>query len=101
MAHGIALSSRPYASSLISNGERFRSGKRISSAMTESTDDAVVSRRFAKRQQRRQSRRGAQLSLRTRIRSRTSGGTLGPVSERLYPGLANDTLARAGQAAAG
>ena len=36
-------------------GERFRSGERISSAMAESTVNAVVSKRFAKRQARQSS----------------------------------------------
>jgi hypothetical protein len=37
--------------SLINYGERFRSGERISSCLAESTVNALISKRFAKRQQ--------------------------------------------------
>ncbi|QRM35173.1 hypothetical protein JO965_40020 (plasmid) [Microvirga sp. VF16] len=37
--------------SLINYGERYRSGERISSAFVEATLNAVVSKRFAKKQQ--------------------------------------------------
>jgi hypothetical protein len=37
--------------SLINYGERFRSGERISSCLAESTVNAIISKRFAKRQQ--------------------------------------------------
>jgi len=86
------------AGSLINYGERFRSGERISSAMAESTVNAVVSKRFAKRQQMQWTRRGAHLLLQTRTRA--LDGTLRPLFERWYPGLANDNPASAGQAAA-
>lgn len=86
------------AGSLINYGERFRSGERISSAMAESTVNAVVSKRFAKRQQMQWTRRGAHLLLQTRTRA--LDGTLRPLFERWYPGLANDNPARASQAAA-
>ena len=39
------------AASLINYGERFRSGERISSCLAESTVNAIISKRFAKRQQ--------------------------------------------------
>ncbi len=42
---------RSNSGSLINYGGRFRSGERISSAMAESTVNAVVSKHFAKRQQ--------------------------------------------------
>ncbi len=84
------------AGSLINYGERFRSGERISSAMAESTVNAVVSKRFAKRQQMQWTRRGAHLLLQTRTRA--LDGTLRPLFERWYPGLANDNPASAGQA---
>ncbi len=86
------------AGSLINYGERFRSGERISSAMAESTVNTVVSKRFAKRQQMQWARRGAHLLLQTRTRA--LDGTLRPLFERWYPGLANDNLASAAQAAA-
>ncbi len=86
------------AGSLINYGERFRSGERISSAMAESTVNAVVSKRFAKRQQMQWTRRGAHLLLQTRTRA--LDGTLRSLFERWYPGLANDNPTSAGQAAA-
>ena len=43
--------------SLINHGERFRSGERISSCLAESTANAVISKRFAKRQQMQWSKR--------------------------------------------
>ncbi|PBN41258.1 hypothetical protein SxD43FB_22800 [Sphingobium sp. D43FB] len=79
---------RSNAGSLINYGERFRAGERISSAMAESTVNAVVSKRFAKRQQMQWTRRGAHLLLQTRTRA--LDGTLRPLFERWYPGLAND-----------
>lgn len=84
------------ASSLINYGERFRAGERISSAMAESTVNALVSKRFAKRQQMQWTRRGAHLLLQTR--TRTLDGTLRPLFERWHPGLANDNPKGAGQA---
>ena len=77
--------------SLINYGERFRSGERISSSIAESTVNAVVSKRFAKRQQMQWTRRGAHLLLQTR--TRTIDGTLRPLFERWYPGLTNDNPA--------
>lgn len=82
--------------SLINYGERFRAGERISSAMAESTVNAVVSKRFAKRQQMQWTRRGAHLLLQTR--TRTLDGTLRPLFERWYPGLANNNSANPAQA---
>ena len=84
--------------SLINYGERFRSGERISSAMAESTVNAVISKHFAKRQQMQWTRRGAHLLLQTRTRALE--GTLRPLFERWYPGLANDNAAQPAQAAA-
>ncbi len=60
--------------------------------------NAVVSKRFAKRQQMQWTRRGAHLLLQTRTRA--VDGTLQPLFERGYPGLANDNSPGAGQAAA-
>ena len=64
--------------------------------MAESTVNAVVSKRFAKHQQMQWTRRGAHMLLQTRTRS--LDGTLRPLFERWYPGLANDNPASASQA---
>jgi hypothetical protein len=74
--------------SLINYGERYRSGERISSAFVEATVNAVISKRFAKKQQMQWSKRGAHLLLQTR--TRTLDGTLRSTFEEWYPGLAND-----------
>ena len=83
---------------LINYGERFRSGERISSAIAESTVNAMVTERFAKRKQMQWTGRGAHLLLQTRTRA--LDGTLRPLFELWHPGLANDNPASAGQAAA-
>ncbi len=74
------------ADSIINYGERFRAGERISSAFVEATVNAVISKRFAKRQQMQWTPRGAHFLL--QIRTRTLDGTLQPLFERWYPGLA-------------
>ncbi|MBB4199839.1 hypothetical protein GGD83_003663 [Rhodoblastus sphagnicola] len=74
--------------SLIHYGERYRPGERISSAFVEATVNAVVSKRFAKKQQMQWTRRGAHLLLQTR--TRTLDGTLRSTFERWFPGLANE-----------
>jgi len=86
------------AASLINYGERFRAGERISSCLAESTVNAVISKRFAKRQQMQWTPRGAHLLLQTRTRA--LDGTLRPLFERWYPGLANDNAAHPQRAAA-
>ena len=86
------------AASLINYGERFRSGERISSCLAESTVNAIISKRFAKRQQMQWTPRGAHLLLQTR--TRTLDGTLRPLFERWYPGLANDNTEQVTTAAA-
>jgi len=97
-AHEFAVYIASNAGSLINYGERFRSGERISSCLAESTVNAVISKRFAKRQQMQWTKRGAQLLLQTR--TRTLDGRLRPLFERWYPGLANDNGHGAAQAAA-
>src|SRR3954470_18153491 len=87
-AHAFAVYIAANADSLINYGERFRSSERISSAFGEATVNAVVSKRFAKKQQMQWTPRGAHLLLQTR--TRTLDGTLRPLFERWYPGLAND-----------
>ena len=74
------------ASSLINYGERYRAGERISSCLAESTVNAVISKRFAKRQQMQWTPRGAHLLLQTRTSA--LDGTLRPLFERWHPGLA-------------
>jgi hypothetical protein len=49
--------------------ERFRAGERISSCLAESTVNAVISNRFAKRQQMQWTKRGAHLLLQMRTRA--------------------------------
>ena len=97
-AHEFAVTIASNAGSLINYGERYRSGERISSCLAESTVNAVISKRFAKRQQMQWTKRGAHLLLQTR--TRTLDGTLRPLFERWYPGLANDNGDEAAQAAA-
>ena len=84
--------------SLINYGERYRSGERISSAFVEATVNAVVSKRFAKKQQMQWTRCGAHLLLQTRTRA--LDGTLRSTFEHWFPGLANDNADRVIQGAA-
>ena len=60
-AHELAVYLADNQGSLINYGERFRAGEHVPSALAESTVDAVVSKRFAKRQRMRWTRRGAHL----------------------------------------
>ena len=76
------------SASLINYGERYRSGERISSAFVEATVNAVISKRFAKKQQMQWSRTGAHLLLQTR--TQTLDGSLRSTFRQWYPGLAND-----------
>jgi hypothetical protein len=84
--------------SLINYGERYRAGEHISSCIAESTVNAVISKRFAKRQQMQWPPRGAHLLPQTRTRA--LDGTLRPLFERWYPGLVNDHGAETDQVAA-
>jgi hypothetical protein len=98
-AHEFVVYITSNTASLINYGERYRAGERISSCLAESTVNAVISKRFAKRQQMQWTKRGAHLLLQTRTRA--LDGTLRPLFERWYPGLANDNVApdiRAGAA---
>jgi hypothetical protein len=96
--HEFAVYIKSNTSSLINYGERFRAGERISSCLAESTVNAVISKRFAKRQQMQWTKRGAHLLL--QIRTRALDGTLRPLFEQWYPGMANDNSTAASQAAA-
>jgi hypothetical protein len=85
--------------SLINHGELFLTGKRISSFLAESTVKAVVSKRFAKRQQMQWTKRGAHLLLQTWTRA--LDGALPPLFVRWYTGLASNNVpadAKAGAA---
>jgi hypothetical protein len=84
--------------SLINYGERYRAGERISSCLAESTVNAVISKRFTKRQQMQWTKRAAHLLLQTR--TRTLDGTFRTLFKRWYPGLANDNADSATQAVA-
>lgn len=95
-AHEFAVYIAANTASLINYGERYRAGERISSCLAESTVNAVISKRFAKRQQMQWTKRGAHLLLQTRTRALDR--TLRPLFERWYPGLANDNAS--GQRAA-
>jgi hypothetical protein len=57
---------------LINYGERYRAGECISSCPAESTVNAVISKRFAKRQQMQWTKRGAHLLLQMRTRHSTA-----------------------------
>ncbi|HUB47652.1 MAG TPA: hypothetical protein VMB73_21960 [Acetobacteraceae bacterium] len=90
-AHEFAVYIRSNTASLINYGERYRAGGRISSCLAESSVNAVISKRLAKRQQMQWTKRGAYLRL--QIRRRALDGTLRPLFERWYPGLSNDNAA--------
>jgi hypothetical protein len=96
--HEFAVYIAANASSLINYGERYRAGERISSCLAEATVNAVISKRFAKRQQMQWTKRGAHLLL--QIRTRALDGTLRPLFEKWYPGMANDNAASVSQAEA-
>jgi hypothetical protein len=97
-AHEFAVYITSNAGSLINYRERYRAGERISSCLAESTVNAVISKRFAKRQQMQWTPRGAHLLLQTRTRA--LDGTLRPLFERWYPGLAANDGAETVEAAA-
>ena len=97
-AHEFAVYIASNTASLINYGERYRAGERISSCLAESTVNAVISKRFAKRQQMQWTKRGAHLLLQTRTRA--LDGTLRPLFEGWYPGLANNNATNGQQAAA-
>lgn len=86
------------SASLINYGERYRSGERISSAFVEATVNAVISKRFAKKQQMQWSRTGAHLLLQSR--TQTLDGSLRSTFEKWYPGMANDNQNSADKRAA-
>ncbi len=84
------------AGTIPSYGERWRHGERVATSFVEATVNVVVGKRFAKRQQMQWSRKGAHLLLQTRTRA--LDGTLRPMFERWFPGLANDDHPNTGRA---
>jgi hypothetical protein len=96
--HEFAVYIADNADSIINYGERFRAGERISTAFVEATVNTVIGKRFAKRQQMQWTQRGAHLLLQTR--TRTLDGTLRPMFDRWYPGLAIDQTVAIDHAAA-
>ena len=76
---------RRNAHTIANYAERHRYGERVSTAFAESTVNAVVAKRFAKRQQMRCSKRGAHLMLQTR--TRVFEETLRANFQSWYPGL--------------
>jgi hypothetical protein len=79
-AHEFAVYITSNVGSLINYGERYRAGERISSCLAESTVNAVISKRFAKRQQMQWTPCGAHLLLQTRTRALDAA--LRPLFER-------------------
>lgn len=69
-APGYAVYIASSVGGLINYGERFCTGERIPSSLAESTVNAVISKRFAKRQQMQWTERGAYLLLQIRTRTR-------------------------------
>jgi hypothetical protein len=68
-AHEFSVYIATNTASLINYGERYRAGECISSCLAESTGNAVISKRFAKRQQMQWTESGARLLLQTRTRA--------------------------------
>jgi hypothetical protein len=66
-------------------GERYRNGEPIATGFVESTVNAVVSKRFCKKQQMQWSKEGAHLLRQTRVR--TLNGELAGIFKRWYPDL--------------
>ena len=76
---------------LINYGERYRSGGRVSSAFVEATVNAVISKRFAKKQQMQWSRTGPSSAAKPHADPRRS---LRSTFRQWYPGMANDNHER-------
>ena len=66
-------------------GERWRYGETISTAFVESSVNAVINKRFCKKQQMQWTKKGAHLLLQTR--TRVLNGELGAKFEQWYPGF--------------
>jgi MarR-like DNA-binding transcriptional regulator SgrR of sgrS sRNA len=92
---GAAVADRDY---VLAASKVLAAGERISSCLAESMVNAAISKRLAKRQQMQWTKRGAHLLLQTRTRA--LDGTLRPLFECWYPGLANDNERGANRAVA-
>jgi MarR-like DNA-binding transcriptional regulator SgrR of sgrS sRNA len=92
---GAAVADRDY---VLAASNVLAAGERISSCLAESMVNAAISKRLAKRQQMQWTKRGAHLLLQTRTRA--LDGTLRPLFECWYPGLANDNERGANRAVA-
>jgi len=66
LVHPILIYVRSNKSAIINYGARFRSGRRIASALAESAGNSLVTRRMVKKQQMQWSKRGAHLLLQVR-----------------------------------
>ena len=66
-------------------GERYRQGEAIATGFVESTVNAVVSKRFAKRQQMQWTPKGAHLLL--QVRTKVLNGELDGLFRQWYPGF--------------
>jgi hypothetical protein len=66
-------------------GERYRHGEAITTRFVESTVNAVVRKRFGKKQQMQWSKEGAHLLLQTRVQ--TLNGDLSAIFKRWYPDM--------------
>lgn len=74
------------AAAIPNYGERWRYGERIATSFAESTVNAILSKRFAKKQQMQWSKKGAHLLLQTR--TKTLDGMLREMFVRWYPAMA-------------
>ena len=83
MCAGVGRVHRPQRGSIVSYGERYRNGERISTAFTESAINQVVSKRLVKKQQMQWTPQGAYLVLqvRTQVLNEDWEGTF----RRWYP----------------
>jgi len=72
-------------SSLPNYDDRSRNGESISSSLTESSVNQIISKRFVKKQQMRWGKRGAHLLL--QIRTRAIDDILTAIFQRWYPGM--------------
>ena len=73
-------------SSITDYGKRWRQGKRIATSFVESAVNVLIGKRFVKSQQMQWSKQGAHHLLQTR--ARTLDGTLHPMFQKWYPGMA-------------
>jgi hypothetical protein len=70
-------------------GERWRCGETISTAFVESCVNAVINKRFCKKQQMQWTKKGAHLLL--QMRTRGLNGELGAKFQQWYPGFTIQT----------